>query len=101
MTEPVFLKKIRNRQKNNQKWSKKAPKTVFFDFSGKSLVILSENDYESSYGPRKNYMPGKNLILKLLPRMLPANEISVFLNSQCFINGFTSDFYICNAGRHE
>ena len=38
-------------------------------------------------------MPGKNLVLKLKPKMLLANEILVFFNCQCFINGFTFGFH--------
>ena len=38
-------------------------------------------------------MPGKNLVLKLKPKMLLANEILVFFNCQCFINGLTFGFH--------
>ena len=38
-------------------------------------------------------MPGKNLVLKLKPKMLLANEILVFFNCQWFINGFTFGFH--------
>ena len=37
-------------------------------------------------------MSRKNLVLKLWPKMLLTSEISVFFNSQHFINGLISDF---------
>ena len=57
-----------------------------------------------SYGPYtfcENCMSGKNQVLKLWPRMLLANEISVFFNSEYFSNGLTSDFDFWKVNRHE
>lgn len=43
----------------------------------------------------KNCMPDKNLVFKLWPTMLEAN------NHEYFINGLTSEFNFLNVDRHE
>ena len=46
-------------------------------------------------------MPGKNLVLKLLPKMLSNNHISVFFNCQYLISGLTSYFDFLHVDRQE
>ena len=47
-------------------------------------------------------MPGKNLVLKLYGwKWLSANEISVFVNHQYFINRLVSDFDVWNVDSYE
>ena len=46
-------------------------------------------------------MSGKNLILKLWPEMLMANQISVLISCENLMNGFISDFHFLIVDRHE
>ena len=102
MTEPnfFFLKNplLVKMTKNGQN----VPKMVFFRLLEKSMhqFCLEMVQNESTYDPLtfcKKCISGKNLVLKLWPKMLSDNQISVFFN-QYLINELTSDcdFFILN-----
>ena len=49
----------------------------------------------------QRFFAGKNLVLKLLPKMLLANEMSLFFNRQYVMDGLTWDFDFLNIDGHE
>ena len=78
------------------------PKLGFLDFLERSSQEMVWN--EITYVPLtfwKNYMPGKNLVLKFWPEMLYGNQISVFFNRQYLINWLTSYFDFSHVERQE
>ena len=64
--------------------------------------VLSGN--EISYDPLafcKNSICAKNLILKLWPKILSPNQVSVFFNHQYLVNRLTFHFDFLHVDRHE
>ena len=59
---------------------------------------------ESTYDPLafcENCICGKNLVLKLWPKLHVANQISVFFNQQYLASGSTFESHFLHVDRHE
>ena len=81
------------------KMTKNGPKLGFLDFLGKSVhQFLTGNCVEwKYYDPLtfcKNCISWINLVLKVLPKMLLTNQISIVFNCQYLINGLVSDWFL-------
>ena len=63
---------------NGQKW----PETGILDFLRKSSHYFCQTKILGLLTFSENWMPEKNLILKLWPKMLLPNQISVFFHYQ-------------------